>query len=256
MAEELNILFHDEVQFLDFGESRTTGPWIKLRLRDPDDLAIFRAMDPGEMKRTNHVLHCTIASGDIATVVPAEEPPGKKYGQFWRSLIRSGFFRAPPVLAAIGTEDEFEEWIREQPSVIGGGGDWVEELGERRCQPAHVRRVSEGSGTATKPPYFAVPMTSHEHNQVQHQHGYSRVTGLEAGEAIEWLAKKADQYRTEWASLTLASKLVPDTPSRGHVHPELVLLWVEENSLERFLPKAARDRLPDCAGPEAEDDAP
>lgn len=238
MTEELKILFHDSVQLMDFGESRTGGPWIKLRLPDPDDLHVFRGMDPAQMKKTQHVLHCTIAEGDIVQLAE-EAPPERRYGKWWRDLIASGFFRAPRVLAAIGTEDEFENWIREQPSVIDGNADWDEVMGESRCEPAHIRRVADGSGTAEKPPYFAVPMT-HKQHQLQHDKGYSAVTGMTEGEAIEWLAKKADHYRTEWASLTLASQLVPDTPSRGDVHPDMVRIWLETNDLTQYLPERLR----------------
>lgn len=240
MTEELDILLHSESQLLDWGESRSTGPWIKLRLPDPDLLDVFRGMDTATMKKTGHILHITIAQGDIATLAEEEPPSRGRYGEFWRDLIASGFFRALPVLREIGSEDRFEEWIRQQPSVINGNCDWDPDKGERRCEPAHIRSVADGSGTAEKPPYFAVPMT-HKQHQLQHDKGYSAVTGLIPGEAIEFLSKRADRYRTEWASLRLAEILAPNTSSRAEVHPDMVRSWVSENDLGNYFPKKLRE---------------
>lgn len=39
------LAYHDEVQLLGYGETDTSGPYIKLRLQDPADLSIFRGKD-------------------------------------------------------------------------------------------------------------------------------------------------------------------------------------------------------------------
>jgi len=66
-----NVLLHEEVQLMDWGESRSAGPFIKFRLDDPALLEVFRGMDTATAKRTGHILHLTVAEGDI---VAAPEP--------------------------------------------------------------------------------------------------------------------------------------------------------------------------------------
>lgn len=240
------IVLHDEVQIADWGESRAGGPWIKLRLSDPDLLDQFRGMDTATLKKTGHILHCTLAEGDIARLVENDQGDQKpNHGKFWQRLIASGFFRAPQVCAALGPERAFEGWIRRQPSVLDGAQDWDEEQGEGRCEVAHVRKVSEGAGTAEKPPYFAVPLT-HEQHEFQHKHGYAAVLGInktvtEGVPALDWFTKKADQYRTEWASILLARTLDPDVTSRSQVSPDQVREWVRAHDLEQYFPKDLRD---------------
>lgn len=240
MSDEIEIIHHGDVQLLDFGESRTIGPWIKLRLNDPDDLAVFRGMDTASMKKTGHILSCTLAQGDIAELAQEEKPkPKGRHGAFWREMIASGVFRCPPVLEAIGPESAFEDWIRAMPSVISGEFDWDGEKGEGRNQCCHIKVVSEGSGTAEKPPYFAVPMTAAEH-AMQHQSGYSAVADLPEGEALEWFRKQAEHYRTEWASKRLAEELAPGAESRSQVNPDVVRCWFADNELEIYLPAKLR----------------
>ena len=239
------IILHDETQLVDWGESRAGGPWIKLRLSDPDLLDQFRSMDTATLKKTGHILHCTLADGDIARLAESEPEPEKpQHGPFWRDLIAAGFFRSPPVLKAIGPETQFEDWIRSRPSVLDGNYDTDPETGEIRNEVCHVRRVSEGSGTATKPPYFAVPMT-HEQHAYQHQHGEVAVLAVagihkDPEGAAEWFARKADQYRTEWASKNLAHKLKPGCQSRGEVSPDQVREWLLDNDLWQYLPERLR----------------
>lgn len=176
-----------------------------------------------------------------------EDDPSKgPYGVFWSQLIRGGFFRVPKVLRAIGTEREFEQWIQKQRSVLSGKADWIESAGARRCECAHVRRVAEGSGTAEKPPFFAVPLTREEH-RVQHDQGEE--AALEQFgppnvryTAKDWFELQADRMRTEWASNRLAERLDPDVghKSRSLVGNDLVIHWIEKHNFEKFLPKTIR----------------
>lgn len=41
----MDYCYNDECQFLAYGESVSNGPWIKLRLKDPDDLSRFRSLN-------------------------------------------------------------------------------------------------------------------------------------------------------------------------------------------------------------------
>lgn len=176
-------------------------------------------------------------------------PRQKKYGSYWRKLIAAGVFNALPVLKAIAPEGDFQEWVRDLPSFLSGMGDYDESTGEMKCEVCHVRVVSEGSGTAIKPPYFYVPMTHREHS-VQHDHGYSECLkrfakdkSLVAGDktAVEVFANKAADLRTEWASITLASKLAPGCGSRAEVSPHLVITFFQERNLMAYLPARLRD---------------
>lgn len=248
---DIDILYHDEVQLLDWGESRSTGPWVKLRLADVQALDQFRGLDTATAKRTGHIFNMTLAQGDIAQLVERQEREreGKgQHGAFWHDLIASGVFRARPVLECIGSEDEFEFWIRTHDggSAIDGNHDWDDQLGEKVCDPAHVRRTAEGSGTSEKPPYYAIPLT-HEQHLFQHQHGekacldaFDPETEWSHSEAAAWFEKKADHYRSEWASRTLQQQLAPESTSRSKVHPDTVRCWFEDNELSIYLPKKFR----------------
>lgn len=239
----VEIILHDETQLVDWGESRAGGPWIKLRLSDPALLERFRGMDTASMKKTGHILNCTLAEGDIVEL--AEDLPEKpQHGKFWRALIASGFFRADPVLRAIGPEVAFEAWIRKQPSVLDSAMDWDTRTGEGRCEVAHVRRVAEGSGTSERPPYFAVPLTSEQH-RMQHQSGEGaallRWGSHPEADAKQWFEAKADHFRNEWASKRLAQALSPGCSSRSEVAGDAVLAWCKENDLMRYMPRSLRD---------------
>ena len=113
---DLNILFHGEVQLVDWSDSRSSGPIIKLRFSDPSFLDVFRGMDTAGRNKTGHILHVTIAEGDIATLAettPADEPkPAHPYSGPSALLWKSSFFRTPAVWAALGLKDQCEENAR------------------------------------------------------------------------------------------------------------------------------------------------
>jgi len=74
VSDDINILLADEIQLLDFGESRSIGPWIKLRLNDPDQLAVFRGMDTATAKKTGHIMNLVLSQGDIAAMAEDDRP--------------------------------------------------------------------------------------------------------------------------------------------------------------------------------------
>lgn len=93
---------------------------------------------------------------------------------------------------AKGTDEEFREWVKHQPSCISRAfSEWDHELGVGYCIPAHIRHVSRGSGTATKPEYSCVPVTNAEH-QNMHRFGDSYYFPK-----AEW-ADMADEYLEMW----------------------------------------------------------
>lgn len=243
MSDKPEIIFHDDVQLLDWGESRGTGPWIKLRLADPDDLDKFRGMDTATMKKTGHILSMTLATGDIAAIAQDEPQQKSGHGAFWRDLMRSGFFLNVPVLQKIGTEAEFESWVRLQPSVLDGAQDWDEAKGRGQCVVAHVRRVAKGSGTAQRPPFFAVPLT-HEQHAVQHQAGEFRAFKWwrpdDDAEAGVWFERQAEQMQRAWGSKRLAMKLNPEAKSRSEISPDEVFRWANEAHVWQYVPTSLK----------------
>jgi hypothetical protein len=80
-----------------------------------------------------------------------------------------------------GSDPEFREWCRTQPSCISGRfSEWHD--GRGYCDAAHVRRAGE-SGTGFKAAYACVRLTRAEHSE-QHQHGelYETVPQRRIGE--------------------------------------------------------------------------
>jgi hypothetical protein len=228
---DLQILLHTEVQLLDWGESRAGGPWIKFRLSDPSQLDQFRGLDTATQKAAGHILHLTVATGDISEIVTATEPaaPEKKqkgpFSENAKRLRLSSFFRTPTVWRAIGTDEEFLEWVRACKSGCVAKRT-SEATGECSGEvvAAHVRRVADGAGVGVKPKYAAVPLCA-RHHALQHAQGESAVAPKE-----QW-----DKWRietvAEWAWQTLKASFGYD--SWANVPPERLALWCKEHLLER-----------------------
>ncbi len=149
------------------------------------------------------------------------------YGQEAKALRVSGFFRAPDVWAAIGTDAEFRAFIQRLPSAVSGEwSEWMEGTGEGRCVAAHVRRAGE-AGTAYKPPYACIPLTDAEHKR-QHQHGESSI------EPVEWWDKKRMEYVVMWGWKTL--KGILGYQHWSEVPPVALREWAEKRDLAQYLP--------------------
>ena len=225
---ELEILYHGEIQVLGWGESRNQGKYLKIRLWDveQDPLEPFRGLDTDKKDKSLHILNATISKGDII-----EQPKAEDWGKMATKLYSNGFFIAPPVLKAIGTDKQFREWIQKQPSAFSGEfSEFVD--GEGRCEAAHVRRSNE-AGTSYKPEYACIPLTHNEHH-TQHTQGE-----LELAEH-DWWDKTKNRYVTTWAKeslLRIFSELAhQDYEGFRQVPPEILKHWCEENDLLPYLP--------------------
>lgn len=242
-------LLIDQLKIMGYGESDTSGCWLKLQV-DADHMDLLRGRK-GEMVEV--AIRLLDNDGNYIPVeqpdVPRETSKKGPHGKYWAHLFRAGTFHAPDVLAEIGSDDEFLEWVRTQPSCLSGNQDWDEKRGEGRCEAAHVRRVSEGSGTAIKPPYFAVPLT-HEEHRWQHDKGefaaiekfapqmvkhYGKKHLTNEDGAAQWFERQANKYRFEWASSRLARAL-NHVDGRSYCSPDEVLEWARKCGLERFFP--------------------
>lgn len=243
----IKILLHDETQLLGWGDSRAVGPWIKIRLKDHAQLDPFRGLDTATAKATGHILNVTIAEGDIAALaqeVPKVDP--KPYANEARELKLSDFFRRPEVWKKIGSDEQFAQWIQLQKCVVCGGGDWVEKLGEERCEAAHVRRAGE-SGTGYKADYARVPMCHNHHINDQHHYGETEAlcTHIELGgktlltDGKEWFNALRIKWITQWCWITLKAKLGYE--SWASVPPEKLKAWAQVNGIDiKWLPQAYR----------------
>lgn len=243
MAE---ILIHDEVQLLDWGESRAGGPWIKLRLNDPEQLETFRGMDTPTAKKTGHILNITITVGDI---IPAKEEKEPVFGEYAKELKKSRFFYNSKIWPHVGTDEEYREWVQRQPSCLSGSGDWVAELGEERCEAAHVRRSDE-SGAGIKAEYACVPLTRKEH-QIQHDNGEASLlneinhTKLDEQSAKGWFDVQRFKYLEKWCWEKLKGDFGYE--SWADVPPNVLRDWAVGNNTFKYLPRCYQKY---CAVPE------
>jgi len=224
--DELDILYHGEIQLLGWGESRARGKYITIRLWDveEDPLEPFRGLDVKNDK-SMHILNAVITRGDIVETVKEED-----YGKIASGLYASGFFIAPPVLEKIGSDKQFRAWIQKQPSAISKDfSEWVD--GEGRCEAAHVRRSNE-AGVSYKPPYACIPLTHDEH-QLQHQEGETAL------KPREWFEKARNKYLIAWAKETLL-KTLGNYEGFRDVPPELLKQWCDKHDLMNYLPTSYR----------------
>lgn len=223
---ELDILYHGEIQLLGWGESKARGKYLTIRLWDVEDdpLINFRGID-GKDSKSMPVLNATITRGDIVETVEEEN-----YGKMASGLYAAGFFITPPVLAAIGSDKQFRKWVQKQPSAISEEySEWID--GEGRCEAAHVRRSSE-AGTSYKPDYACIPLTHQEHQQ-QHNHGETSL------KPREWFEKARNKYVIEWAKTTLLATL-GDYIGFREVPPDVLRAWCQEHDLMNYLPNSYR----------------
>jgi hypothetical protein len=149
-------------------------------------------------------------------------------GHWVSALYKSGFWYNPKVLAALGTDAEYREWIQRQPSAYS---DQFSEFTDKgaRCEAAHVRRAGE-SGTGHKAEYACIPLNHAEH-QLQHQKGESALGGQ------EWFDKMRAKYVAEWAHMRLRDALGVESLSGALVR---FLDWADERGLTQTLPLALR----------------
>jgi hypothetical protein len=219
LSKNVRLILHEECQLLDYGESRTSGPYLKLRLKDPELLSPFRGLDVAGSNKSGHILNVTITEGDLAHL--AEEMPedtkDRPFGQQARELKLSGFFRSPDVWKQVGSDTEFLDWIRRQPDCCASKVDPNEPCAGI-IVAAHVRRVADGSGMGIKPPYSAIPLCEIHHAN-QHAQGESSVGPR------EWWDKQRIHWVSSWAWEELKHQL--GYGSWSQVPPKVLLAWAE-----------------------------
>lgn len=174
-----------------------------------------------------------------AQIKEAVDGATRRYGDYAKALKLQGFFRFREVQEKIGTDAEFREWVKKQPSCISGKYDCVE--GGAVNIAAHVRRAA-ASGTGYKPPYSCVPLTNAEH-QLQHQHGERAVLqGRDEADSITqakaWFDRQAIEHAARWAWEKF--KEIMSSESMADISPERIKVWAETNGVANLLPKEFR----------------
>lgn len=168
---------------------------------------------------------------------PTRKPRAREFGDAAKALKLAGFFRKPEVWRAIGTDEEFRQWIQRQPSAWSGEfSEYVD--GEGRCEAAHVSRIEYGRGMGHKPEYACVPLTHAEH-MLHHAKGESVFDReLPNGEGIErgrqWMERMRVKYVEQWAWNTLKTLLGQE--SMADIDPKLVTSWATKADVYEHLP--------------------
>jgi len=225
---DLNILLHDECQLVDWGESRSGGPWIKLRLNDPGLLDPFRGMDTATATKTGHILNVTIAEGDIVAAADPPKPEPKEPNYLARDMVQSGYFRNPHLWDAMESagminQTQHKAMIESMPClfshknmkefIIGRDPSMNPIKPEKVCVGdvvGHHCRTAENSGTSIKPKHwYLIPLCHIHHRQV---HDFVDRAGRELllTRAINITNRVAFDAVKEKLSLDSMSELTPD----------------------------------------------
>jgi len=158
-------------------------------------------------------------------------PPRADYGRYAKALRLSGFFRSPAVWVAIGTDQEYREWLQSQPCAFRGAKPpGIECSGD--IVAAHVRRVANGAGVGCKPLYSALPMCD-AHHRLQHEKGESVYGGKDVFDRLRIV------YLQSWGWETLKRTL--GFSHWNEVPPQTLGDWAREHEVYHCLPVAYRE---------------
>lgn len=226
-------VFSGEVMLAGWRETHKSGAVVSFFLADPAELEKFRGLTVkkgGTAGQRFMAVLVEISDNEEPAVPGRPEPPGmpeKPFGKQAADLYRVGFFFNPIVMAAVGTDQDYLDWLKTQPCCVRGimiadkahDGDIV---------PAHVRRIAAGAGTAIKPSHSAVPLCD-GHHKLQHQHGESELGGK------DWFDHQRARHLSRWMAQRVFSQ-----ESMGYVAPPIVSVWARKHNLVQYLPEAYR----------------
>lgn len=164
---------------------------------------------------------CVEKQPDAAALAQASPP--HQYGAEAKELRQSGFFRVPAVWQQVGSDADYLAWVRDQHCAYCGT--------ETGIDPAHVRRIASGAGTAVKPEYSAIPLCR-QHHRLQHDHGESAVGGK------EWCDKQRIQHVEQWAWEALRAML--GAQHWYDVPPPALARWATAQGVYDYLPEVYR----------------
>ena len=206
---------------------------------------------PKEMRATNPF---GVVGGWPETPEPESQPPAPEnpaidgdvayteneeiYGDLARELKLSGFFRAPKVYEAIGSDEEYQAWCRTKRCAITRKIDTSDPI-----VFAHVRRA-RNSGTSFKPKYHGLPLCDSLH-RIQHEKGEAAALMAGAGMSVgpdaakEWFDVRVLDHLEQWGWETLKAELGYE--SWKQVPPIALRDWAQENGVTHILPRGYRD---------------
>lgn len=168
-----------------------------------------------------------------------DEPP--RYGAEARLLRRHiNWMMNPKIWRAVGSDEDYRNWLRTVPCASCKWTPHDLENAFVPCEPAHVRRIEHGAGTALKPDYSAIPLCPSRlvgDRRIEGCHEKQHRVG-ESGLAVNF-DKARIKYVTQWVWETLKAEL-------GYAHwnevpPGELLAWAEARGLEEYLPAAYRE---------------
>lgn len=165
---DTKIHFADDTQLMGYGESDSSGAWIKFQIQS-DDLAHFRGL-----KGT--VFHMTLVKyledGTVESVsIPAQvETHEQRTDTLASRLHKNGYFNNPHLWDAmeasgIYTQDQHKAWIEKQGCMLAGhgapcNGDIV----------GHHIRNAANAGTSIKPKHwYLIPVCDAHHRHDMHK---------------------------------------------------------------------------------------
>ena len=213
MNQEPVIILATDTKIVGYGESDSSGCWLKLQLL-PEHMDAIRG-------RRGDMVDIVIAEPPAPQCEPITAKPkatGKgEHGKAWALLYKSGWWRCPDVWPLLGTDAEYQAWCRAQPCVAPDhstvcAGDIV---------AAHVRRISLGAGTGIKPQYATIPLCD-KHHKEQHQHGEDAIGGK------EYVDRALEQHRTEWLRQSIREMFAVESCSQ--IEPGRFGRWVAEQA--------------------------
>ena len=158
-------------------------------------------------------------------------PPAANFGEFAKALYLSSFVRSPDVWRAIGTDEEFRMWLRDQTCAFC------------KAMPpneaAHVRAVANGAGMGIKPEYSSFPCCRECH-QKQHNGGYGPLLGIADKYAIaDEIGRKRVAFLHAWGWHEMKRQL--SVPHMNEADPAAVLLWAQQRGVDHLLPREFKE---------------
>lgn len=176
----------------------------------------------------------------IATTDRLPETPAHShndYGAYYQELYKSGFFNNPALWHWAGTDGNYQNWVRNQPSCVSRKfSAYAEDGSGGLCEYAHVRRVANGAGTGIKPEYSGVPLT-HEEHALQHAQGETALLqayGIHFDDSAAWFERQAVQHRTAWVKSQIYAHF--GVGSLKEIEPAEFAAWAKNISVFNALP--------------------
>lgn len=158
MMTEKNIHWQSEAQLMGFGESDTSGAWIKLQVM-PEDLDQFRGLK-------GVCFDVTLANPNQPTGAQPQktEPKPKTEDSLASKMHKQGYFRNPKLWDAMEQKDIYTQDMHKK---------YIQSLfcckSDNTCNGdiiGHHARTAANSGIGIKPPHwYLVPLCAIEHHQ-------------------------------------------------------------------------------------------